>query len=68
MDDEMKEFLEEYYRSKGAKAVYCQRCEEPRRPEEFPPFKLGVCIHCLRSMRPGELRELMPDGLPGLGR
>lgn len=45
---------------------YCQRCEEPRFEEEFPPFKLGVCLHCLRSMKPGELSGLFPHGTPKL--
>lgn len=66
MDDGLRDLIEDYLRNRGRRVRYCQRCEEPRAPEEFPPM-LGVCGHCLHSMRPGELRQLLPNGMPKQG-
>jgi hypothetical protein len=59
-DDQMREFMD-YMRGKADRVRYCQRCEEPRPAAEFVPGPIGVCLHCLKSMRPGERAWLKAD-------
>lgn len=56
-EEEFKELMRQFIEGHMSRprAIYCQRCEEPRSPMEFIPGRPhGICLHCLSGMGRGE--------------